>query len=77
MDNEYHPHSSGVPHLMNPYLDLLESNKHTREVVTIDDGTLEVFPSEDETEPENCDCNGLGGFPCWPCVRTGRKELPN
>ncbi|SIR92087.1 hypothetical protein SAMN05421858_4535 [Haladaptatus litoreus] len=42
-----------------------------------DDGTLEAFPSKDETEPEDCDCDGLGDFPCWPCVRTGRKELPN
>ena len=44
-----------------------------------DDGTLDAFPSEDEddAEPEDCDCDGLGDFPCWPCVRTGRKELPN
>ncbi|WP_266080597.1 SWIM zinc finger family protein [Haladaptatus caseinilyticus] len=42
-----------------------------------DDGTLDAFPSEDEDELEDCDCEGLGGFPCWPCVRTGRKELPN
>ena len=43
------------------------------------DGSLEAFPSEDEddTEPEDCDCDGLGDFPCWPCVRIGRKELPN
>jgi hypothetical protein len=43
-----------------------------------DDGTLDAFSSEDkdEAEPDNCDCDGLGGFPCWPCVRTGRKELP-
>ncbi|WP_435158817.1 hypothetical protein [Haladaptatus sp. DFWS20] len=36
-----------------------------------DDGTLTAFPSDDEdnTEPENCDCDGLGDFPCWPCVR--------
>ncbi|ODR80044.1 hypothetical protein BG842_02980 [Haladaptatus sp. W1] len=43
-----------------------------------DDGTLDAFPPEDnETEPEDCDCDGLGDFPCWPCVRTGRKEPPN
>jgi hypothetical protein len=44
-----------------------------------DDGTLEAFHTEDnnETEPEGCDCAGLGDFPCWPCVRTGRTELPN
>ncbi|MFB9807728.1 hypothetical protein ACFFQF_22065 [Haladaptatus pallidirubidus] len=44
-----------------------------------DDGPLDTFPSEDDNnaQPEDCDCDGLGGFPCWPCVRTGRKELPN
>ena len=43
------------------------------------DGTLDTFPSEDadDIEPEDCDCDGLGGFPCWLCVRTGRKGLPN
>ncbi|WP_227379675.1 SWIM zinc finger family protein [Haladaptatus halobius] len=44
-----------------------------------DDRTLEAFLSEDEdnAEPDECDCDGLGGFPCWECVRVGRKELPN
>jgi hypothetical protein len=45
-----------------------------------DDGTLEPFPSEDDEddgEIEECDCDGLDGFPCWPCVRTRRRELPN
>ncbi|MFH5845236.1 hypothetical protein [Haladaptatus sp. CMAA 1909] len=44
-----------------------------------DDGTFNAFPSkdDDDAEPEECDCDGLGDFPCWPCVRTGRKELPN
>ncbi|SIR89579.1 SWIM zinc finger [Haladaptatus litoreus] len=43
-----------------------------------DDGSLTAFPSDDDdAEPEDCDCDGLNGFPCWPCVRTGRKELPN
>ncbi|WP_227379174.1 SWIM zinc finger family protein [Haladaptatus halobius] len=22
-----------------------------------------------------CDCDGFGGFPCWPCVRSGRRDL--
>ncbi|WP_266082514.1 SWIM zinc finger family protein [Haladaptatus caseinilyticus] len=32
--------------------------------------TLDAFPSEDDNdvEPDDCDCDGLGGFPCWPCV---------
>ncbi|SIR92294.1 SWIM zinc finger [Haladaptatus litoreus] len=52
--------------------------KHMAAVETAtDDGTLDAFPSEDDSEPDNCDCDGLGGFPCWSCVRTGRKELPN
>ncbi|WP_435157865.1 SWIM zinc finger family protein [Haladaptatus sp. DFWS20] len=54
--------------------------KHMAAVETAtNDGTLEAFPSEtiDDAEPENCDCDGLGGFPCWECVRTGRKVLPN
>ncbi|WP_227378367.1 SWIM zinc finger family protein [Haladaptatus halobius] len=53
--------------------------KHMAAVVKAsNDGTLEAFPSEDgEAEQEKCDCDGLNGFPCWPCVRTGRKELPN
>ncbi|WP_266082606.1 hypothetical protein [Haladaptatus caseinilyticus] len=44
-----------------------------------EEGTLDVFPSEDDndTAPDDCVCDGLSGFPCWPCVRTGRKELPN
>ncbi|WP_423747585.1 SWIM zinc finger family protein (plasmid) [Haladaptatus sp. SPP-AMP-3] len=54
--------------------------KHMAAVENVtDDGTLNAFPSggDDDAEPEDCDCDGLGGFPCWPCVRTGRKELPN
>jgi hypothetical protein len=44
-----------------------------------DDGMLKAFPSEDDddTESTECACDGLNGFPCWPCVRTGQKELPN
>ncbi|WP_227357443.1 hypothetical protein [Haladaptatus salinisoli] len=42
-----------------------------------EEGTLNAFPPEDDTEPEDCDCDGLGDFPCWQCVQTGRKVLPN
>jgi TFIIF-interacting CTD phosphatase-like protein len=48
-----------------------------------DDGTLDGFPSEDDdAEPDDaesleCECDGLNGSPCWSCVKTGRKELPN
>ncbi|GAA0250402.1 SWIM zinc finger family protein [Haladaptatus pallidirubidus] len=55
--------------------------KHMTAVENVtDDGTLDAFPSEDsedDSESEGCDCDGLDGFPCWPCVRMGRKELPN
>ncbi|WP_227777199.1 SWIM zinc finger family protein [Haladaptatus pallidirubidus] len=54
--------------------------KHMAAVETAtDDGTLEAFPSrdDDDAEPEDCDCDGLGDFPCWPCVRTGRRGLSN
>lgn len=30
----------------------------------------------DSDQPADCDCDGLGGFPCWPCVRSGRRDLP-
>ncbi|SIR96627.1 hypothetical protein SAMN05421858_4815 [Haladaptatus litoreus] len=43
-----------------------------------EDGTLDAFPSGgDDFEPEDCDCECLGGFPCWPCMRMRRIELPN
>jgi hypothetical protein len=31
--------------------------------------------SADES-PKSCDCDDLGGFPCWECIRTGRRGLP-
>ncbi|WP_458190046.1 SWIM zinc finger family protein [Haladaptatus sp. NG-WS-4] len=30
----------------------------------------------DTDQPADCDCDGLGGFPCWPCVQSGRRDLP-
>jgi hypothetical protein len=31
-----------------------------------------------ESETEQCDCEKLReGFPCWECVRTGRREMPD
>ncbi|WEL28023.1 SWIM zinc finger family protein [Haloferax volcanii] len=33
---------------------------------------------EDDEAPDNCDCEMLDGdFPCWACVDSGRRELPN
>jgi hypothetical protein len=55
--------------------------KHMAAVETAtDDGTLDAFPSEDnedDAKSSECDCSGLGDVPCWPCVQTGRKKLPN
>jgi hypothetical protein len=32
---------------------------------------------EDDTEVQKCDCQYLNDdFPCWDCVKTGRRELP-
>lgn len=46
-----------------------------------DGGSLSEDSSAErrETEPDDqeCDCEGLAeAFPCWECVRTGRRELP-
>ncbi|WP_227357655.1 SWIM zinc finger family protein [Haladaptatus salinisoli] len=54
--------------------------KHMAGVENVtDDGTLDVFSSKDkdDVDSEGCDCDGLGGFPCWPCMQTGLAELPN
>jgi len=32
--------------------------------------------SADNSDEEECECEGLGGFPCWPCVRDGRRNFP-
>jgi len=30
-----------------------------------------------DSSPPQCDCDSLpGDFPCWECVRTNRRELP-
>jgi len=42
---------------------------------TVNDQSI---PPESESEPpENCDCAKLADFPCWECVRAGRRELPD
>ncbi|WP_277552357.1 SWIM zinc finger family protein [Halobaculum limi] len=37
------------------------------------DGAREHSASD---EPTDCACADLDGFPCWPCVNAGRRELP-
>ena len=40
------------------------------------DGGVGVDEREKEV-PEDCDCAALSDdFPCWECVRTGRREVP-
>ena len=41
--------------------------------------TTETTPtdSKEDTEIQECDCQYLNDdFPCWECVKTGRRELP-
>jgi len=45
------------------------------------DGGLTVkkapLKPEDDSELQECDCQYLNDdFPCWECVKTGRRELP-
>lgn len=42
-------------------------------------GDAATASSADTTDdrPADCDCAALSGaFPCWPCVRAGRRTLP-
>ena len=38
------------------------------------DGEVTSNTSEDDTEPDDCDYDSLGGFPYWPCVKTERRN---
>lgn len=40
---------------------------------------VQEFATPDESEENNdCDCDKLSGdFPCWECVRTGKREIPS
>ncbi|WP_331714004.1 SWIM zinc finger family protein [Halobacterium sp. CBA1126] len=43
----------------------------------ITEETVEESPAFYAENPGKCDCDSLGdNFPCWPCVRAERKELP-
>ena len=42
------------------------------------EGVSKKSKSLDGAEPDECDCAELSDdFPCWPCVRDGKRELPN
>lgn len=51
--------------------------------VAADGGVDEEFASQadadiEEADPDDCDCRDLpGAFPCWECVRTCQRGLPD
>ena len=51
--------------------------------VAADGGVDEEVISESDSDvedgtPDDCECGELpGAFPCWECVRTGRRTLPD
>ncbi|MFC7130585.1 SWIM zinc finger family protein [Haloferax chudinovii] len=60
-----------------PVLDAVEQMQMVADggVVTNEQPKTEV---EDGSKPQNCDCEMLDDdFPCWACVESGRRELPN
>jgi len=60
-----------------PLVDAILGRTDSKPVVP-DGGRLEVQPDSTVTEPvpgEECD-ECLDDFPCWDCVRTGKKPLP-
>jgi hypothetical protein len=53
---------------------VLEAATEDRPVRADGGVTLESFVTDDTGE---CDCGELpDDFPCWPCVRDGRRDLP-
>ena len=68
-----------------PVLDALENLRQTQKpdsALLTDGGPQAETPDgseqgEDNAADTTCDCAELPeGFPCWECVRTGRRELP-
>jgi hypothetical protein len=44
---------------------------------TATEGTVEKSTHLDADEQGECDCKDLpDDFPCWPCVRDGKRDLP-
>ncbi|WP_348609989.1 SWIM zinc finger family protein [Halobaculum rarum] len=63
-----------------PTVDAGETTSQTlKEQLRADGGTItDESPSLYESEPDECDCDDLHhNFPCWPCVRDGKRELPD
>ena len=45
--------------------------------VRSDGGVVEVDQEAEKDTGEDCGCDDLSGeFPCWPCYRDGRRDLP-
>lgn len=41
------------------------------------DGGIRANDYHESAESDQCECDELSdGFPCWDCIRTGRKTLP-
>ncbi|WP_256392037.1 SWIM zinc finger family protein [Natronoarchaeum rubrum] len=68
-----------------PVLDALENLRQTQKPhsALLTDGGSQADTAdggeqgEDNAADPACDCAALPeGFPCWECVRTGRRELP-
>jgi len=60
-----------------------DSNASSGETQARTDGGVTTEETGEESHPldaeerEECDCAELSnGFPCWPCVRDGKRELP-
>ncbi|MDS0301364.1 SWIM zinc finger domain-containing protein [Halogeometricum sp. S1BR25-6] len=46
-------------------------------VQVVADGGTRATDHYEPAESDQCECDKLDdGFPCWDCVRTGRKTLP-
>jgi hypothetical protein len=57
----------------------LESNsaEEQTETETMADKCWADGGHQDQHEGDECECSGLAGeFPCWPCVRDGKRQLP-
>jgi hypothetical protein len=56
---------------------VLEAATEDRPVRADGGVTLESFVTDRDDDSPECDCDELSGdFPCWPCVRDGRRDLP-
>lgn len=50
-------------------------SEEQKEALRADGGMVEVEESAEQETDDNCSCDG-DDFPCWPCYRAGRRDLP-